>query len=113
MELREPPGNLMGLNVWAPAPGLVMPSTTPPLACASLAGLGLVCQLPLEIVSLEGRPCLLVSTSCRGQAWLSPQSGRPWLSLLSACCLHPAHYFIFVLFFFQLISWHSQRHRVS
>lgn len=88
-----------------------MPSTTPPLACASLARLGLVCQLPLEIVSLEGRPCLLVSTSSRGQAWLPPQSGRPWLSLLSVCCLHPAHYFIFVLFFFQLISWHSQRHR--
>lgn len=71
-------------------PGYALPPATPPLAC----------QHPLEIVSLEGRPCLLVSTSSRGQAWLPPQSGRPWLSLLSVCCLHPEHYFIFVLFFF-------------
>lgn len=94
-------------------PSYALPSATPPLACASSAELRLACQFPLEMLSLEGRPCLLVSTGSRGQAWLPPQSGRPWLSLLSVCCLHPAHYFIFVLFFFQLISWHSQRHRVS
>lgn len=82
--------------------------------------------LPLAPITLpwpghpaSGRACLASSPPWKAEPVCSsarqpfPETcgGQAWLRLLIVCCLHRKHYFIFVLFFFQLISWHSQRHR--
>lgn len=116
------PGTLTFLDVWARGPGWWRPLAShrpsPGPRVHWQAGPPLPAPLLKTSRWKAGPVCSLArqpfpETFCRGQAWLPLRSGRPWLSLLIVCCLHPQHYFIFVLFFFQLISWHSQRHRVS